>query len=127
MAYTEAIYARTNEDISGNWIPRMPKGNRNVVEGKTFIGRRDSIISDGSLLQTYTPLAYRTFRYVQLRIHTADEPLTIEDIYCTFTGYPFKMNAHIETDEGDIHKMLDIGWRTARLCAVDTYMDCPYY
>lgn len=127
MAYTEALYARTNEDISGNWIPRMPKGNRNIVEGKTFIGRRDSIISDGSQLQAYTPLAYRTFRYIQLRIHTADEPLIIEDLYCTFTGYPFKMNAHIETDNGDIHKMLDIGWRTARLCAVDTYMDCPYY
>ena len=23
--------------------------------------------------------------------------------------------------------MLEIGWRTARLCAVETYMDCPYY
>ena len=23
--------------------------------------------------------------------------------------------------------MLDIGWRTARLCANETYMDCPYY
>ncbi len=23
--------------------------------------------------------------------------------------------------------MLDIGWRTARLCAAETYMDCPYY
>ncbi len=23
--------------------------------------------------------------------------------------------------------MLDIGWRTARLCAFETYMDCPYY
>ena len=23
--------------------------------------------------------------------------------------------------------IFQIGWRTARLCAVDTYMDCPYY
>ena len=23
--------------------------------------------------------------------------------------------------------MLDVGWRTARLCAHETYMDCPYY
>ena len=23
--------------------------------------------------------------------------------------------------------MLEIGWRTARLCANETYMDCPYY
>lgn len=24
-------------------------------------------------------------------------------------------------------QMLEIGWRTARLCAVETYFDCPYY
>ncbi|MBQ1660926.1 MAG: hypothetical protein II054_00355, partial [Treponema sp.] len=27
----------------------------------------------------------------------------------------------------DLQQMLEIGWRTARLCAWETYMDCPYY
>ena len=27
----------------------------------------------------------------------------------------------------DITKILDVGWRTASLCAHETYMDCPYY
>jgi hypothetical protein len=34
----------------------QPKGNRDVVEGKYFVGRRDSIISsgeDGKTLQPY--------------------------------------------------------------------------
>ena len=27
----------------------------------------------------------------------------------------------------ELGRMLEIGWRTARLCANETYMDCPYY
>jgi hypothetical protein len=53
--------------------------------------------------------------------------LIIEDIYGTFTGYPFKKNALVETGDPTHTQMLDIGWRTARLCAFETYMDCPYY
>jgi hypothetical protein len=30
-------------------------------------------------------------------------------------------------DAPDIEAILDVGWRTARLCAHETYMDCPYY
>jgi len=26
-----------------------------------------------------------------------------------------------------MQKMLEIGWRTARMDAIETYMDCPYY
>ena len=103
------------------------KGNRDVIEGKTIMGRRDSIISGGTSGQEFTSLAYRTYRYVQLDIQTKDEPLTINDIYGTFIGYPFQMNAKLETDNKELSKMMDIGWRTARLCAADTYMDCPYY
>jgi len=44
-----------------------------------------------------------------------------------FTGYPFKFNAKLQTDNPEMQKMLDIGWRTARLDAMETYMDCPYY
>jgi len=37
------------------------------------------------------------------------------------------MKARLETDDSRIAKFLEIGWRTARLCAHETYMDCPYY
>jgi alpha-L-rhamnosidase len=37
------------------------------------------------------------------------------------------MNASIESDDEELYTIMDIGWRTSRLCAVDTYMDCPYY
>jgi hypothetical protein len=103
------------------------KGNRNDVDGKVFAGRRDSIISNGASGQSYNTLYWRTYRYIQLHIQTKDAPLTIDDIYGTFTGYPFHFNAKLQTDGPEMQKMLDIGWRTARLDAMETYMDCPYY
>ncbi|GAC1304077.1 MAG: hypothetical protein NVSMB24_11030 [Mucilaginibacter sp.] len=103
------------------------KGNRDDVEGKVFAGRKDSLISDGSAGQVFNTLYWRTFRYIRLRIQTKDEPLVIDDIYGTFTGYPFKFKAKLQTGDPEMQKMLDIGWRTARSCAIETYMDCPYY
>lgn len=103
------------------------KNNRNEIEGKTISGRQDTIISNGTLNQNFTTLSWRTYRYLELKIETKEAPLVIEDIYGTFTGYPFKLNAKLGTDNEEMNKMMEMGWRTARLCAVETYMDCPYY
>jgi alpha-L-rhamnosidase len=103
------------------------KGNRNEINGKVFMGRKDSIISDGSKAQAFTSLYFRTYRYIQLRITTKEEPLVIDDLYGTFTGYPFRYNAKLESEDSELNKIIEIGWRTARLCAVETYTDCPYY
>lgn len=103
------------------------KGNRNETEGKQMIGREDEIIANGQAHQTFTTLSFRTYRYVELTIETADEPLTVHDVYAHSTAYPFLLKAHLDTDNRELHDMLDIGWRTARLCAWETYTDCPYY
>ncbi|MEI8085340.1 MAG: alpha-L-rhamnosidase C-terminal domain-containing protein [Paludibacter sp.] len=103
------------------------KGNRNDIINKVMIGRVDSIISDGSENQSFTTLNWRTFRYIQLNIETKNDPLVLEDIYSTFTGYPFQNQSKLETDNSELNKMFEIGNRTARLCAMETYMDCPYY
>jgi alpha-L-rhamnosidase len=103
------------------------KSNRNDIQGKYFAGRKDSLISDGTDGQTFNSLYWRTYRYVQVRVQTKNDPLTIDDIYGTFTGYPFKYNAVFNTDNEEIKKILEIGWRTCRLDAMETYMDCPYY
>ncbi len=116
ITYSEGLY-----DENG------AKSNRNEIEGKTISGRQDTIISDGSKNQDFTTLSWRTYRYLELKVATEDEPLVIDDFYGTFTGYPFELNAKLVSDIKELDEMMDIGWRTARLCAVDTYMDCPYY
>lgn len=122
LKYAEALYA------SASSAGKMAgKGNRNEVKGKSFLGRKDSLISDGTSQQNFTSLYWRTYRYILLTVETQEDPLIIEDIYGTFTGYPFSLNADFRSEKEDLRKILEIGWRTARLCALETYMDCPYY
>ncbi|HWD89602.1 MAG TPA: alpha-L-rhamnosidase N-terminal domain-containing protein [Mucilaginibacter sp.] len=125
MSYAESLYII--EPGGKDWRAQERKGNRNEVEGKRFVGRKDSIISDGSNKQQFTPFNWRTFRYLQLIVQTKDEPLVIDDLYSMATGYPFQYNAKFESENKQLDTILQIGWRTARLCSWETYMDCPYY
>ena len=123
LSYAEALYIPRNEQLKTGG----GKGNRNEVEGKIFIGKIDSIIADGSDAQEFTALWWRTYRYIQLKVTSKDEPLVIDDLYGTFTGYPFVKKSSFDSGDTTATQMLEIGWRTARLCAFETYMDCPYY
>ncbi len=106
--------------------PDGRKGNRNEIEGKVFSGFQDMFIASGNDGQ-YSPLWYRTFRYLQLSIETGADPLQIDDLYALKEEYPFDFNARFTSKEPFIDSLLEVGWRTAKLCAVETYMDCPYY
>jgi alpha-L-rhamnosidase len=103
------------------------KGNRNDIEGKQFIGARDIFIADGGRARRFEPLWWRTWRYLRLTIETQQQGIAIDDLHGIYTGYPFERKARLDTGSADIQKILDTGWRTARLCAHETYMDCPYY
>ncbi len=125
IGYAESLYIK--EDNGKNWKAQQQKGNRNEVKGKRFVGVKDELIANGRDDETFTPLVWRTYRYVQLEIKTADQPLIIDDFYGIFTGYPFKLKASFVSGNDTQQKIFETGWRTARLDAVETYMDCPYY
>lgn len=104
------------------------KGNRDAVDGYEMIkAPSDYFIADGGKQRLFRPLWFRTWRYIQLEIETGADPLQIEDIYAIYTGYPFHENASFESNDKELEKIWKTGWRTARLCAHETYFDCPYY
>lgn len=125
LGYAEALFIDEGRDK--DWKAQNKKGNRNEVDGKRFVGVKDELIADGGDDQEFTPLAWRTYRYLQMEITTAEEPLTINDLYGIFTGYPFQLKAKFTTGNDTLEKIFETGWRTARLDAMETYMDCPYY
>lgn len=116
LKYAEALYDNNYD-----------KGNRDEIEGKKLHGVTDSLIANGKKQQTFTPLYWKTFRYLQLSVQTGSEPITIEQLYSLATGYPFQRATTFSSDDPQLTQILNIGWRTARMCAMETYMDCPYY
>ena len=110
------------------WLPgARDKGNRNEVEGKQFLGNQDLFIADGGASRLFRPLWWRTWRYLELSVETESAPLAIEDLRGVYTGYPFERRARFQAGSEELDRILEVGWRTARLCAHETYMDCPYY
>jgi alpha-L-rhamnosidase len=105
----------------------LNKGNRNEIEGKQFIGYRDVFVADGGAARLYRPLWWRTWRYLEMTVETEDQPLSIDDLRGVFSGYPFERKARFDGGSPEFDRILDTGWRTARLCAHESYMDCPYY
>lgn len=103
------------------------KGNRNETEGKKILGIEDRFLPDGGTHRLFRPLWWRTFRYLQIDVETRSEPLVLEDLRGQFTAYPFQVRASFESDDPALQRIWEVGWHTARLCAHETYMDCPYY
>ena len=121
LTYTEALRASRADGKKGE------KGNRNEIEGKVIAGLRDRFLPDGGRGRLFRPLWWRTFRYVEVAVETADEPLTIDDIRALFSAYPFEQRGRFESSDPVLCRICDVGWRTARLCAHETYMDTPYW
>lgn len=116
MTYSESLFDRGGK-----------KGNRNETEGKSIVGYSDYFLPDGGDNRLFRPLWFRTWRYLQMEIETKEEPLAVNSFYSVFTAYPLKENAQFESDQPQLKEIWNVGWRTARLCANETYYDCPYY
>lgn len=115
------IYAEALED------PKGQKGNRNDIQGKNIRGIYDIFYPDGGKGRTFSPLWFRTYRYLQLNIRTGNQALVLNDLYGLRTGYPFHQLARFASNDSSLQQLWKVGWRTARNCAAETYFDCPYY
>jgi len=103
------------------------KGNRNETQGRHILGVFDEFIADGGKNRSFIPLIWRTWRYLQIDVTTGDQPLEVEKLRVWFTAYPFRVEARFASSDPELAKIWEIGWRTARLCAHETYMDTPYW
>jgi len=121
LTYAESLF--TPEDGK----PTFHKGNRDVVEGKVIWGNSDSIEVDGGVNRFFEPLWWRCFRYVEVEITTQDEALEIEQLRSEYTAYPLELISDFKCDNPKLSEIFEVAWRTQRLCAGETFFDCPYY
>ncbi len=103
------------------------KGNRNEIEGRTVRGLRDVFLPDGGARRRFTTLYWRSFRYIQMDVTTADAPLRVHDLHGIFTAYPFAERGRFASDLPWLAEMWGMNWNGARIGAFETYMDTPYW
>lgn len=115
MTWTEALV-----DSQGN------KGNRAEVGDRLARGLTDTFIADGTR-HSFAPLWWRTFRFVEIEVSTQDQPLTLRALRLHETGYPFEQVAHFHSSDAELNRIWDIGWRTQRVDAHETFMDSSYW
>ena len=116
LTYAEALVDEKGE-----------KGNRNEISGKHIVGIYDEFLPDGAEGRHFAPFAWRTWRYLQIDVTTANQPVRLNAFHSWFTAYPFEERARFTSDDDSLTPIWEIGWRTARLDAHDTYMDTPYW
>jgi alpha-L-rhamnosidase len=116
FTYAEALYDKDQH-----------KADRDEVANRTALGLVDSFLPDGGAHRSFEPLWWRTWRYLDLDIETAGDPLQLESLTANFTAYPFQERATFKSGDPDLDKIWEVSWRTARLDAHETYMDTPYY
>lgn len=116
LTYAEALYDKAQH-----------KADRDAVDDRAALGLTDSFLPDGGPHRRFEPLWWRTWRYLDLDITTAADPLTLESLTASFTAYPFNERASFRSGDADLDKIWETSWRTARLDAHETYMDTPYY
>jgi alpha-L-rhamnosidase len=116
IGYAEALYDA-----------QLRKGNRSDVGGRQARGQFDKFLPDGGAGRTFTPLWFRTWRYLDLWIQTAGEALHLDSLNADFSGFPFVQRATFASSDTELAKIWDICWRTARLGGHDTYMDTPFW
>ena len=128
-------YAYPQEPVMSTWgvmqEPAPMKGDRTDAENGRLFGHRSWYTVAGygteEKPEDYEPFAFRTFRYIQLKIETADEPLTLLSFRYRATGYPLAVKTSFSSSDPDFPLIWDISVRTLRRCMHETYMDCPFY
>jgi hypothetical protein len=120
-ARIRVTYAEALVDSAGH------KGNRDETANRTAVGLTDTLVCDGGPGRSWSPLYWRAWRYLQVEVATGDEALSLDSLGARFSGYPFSERASISADDPALARIWEVGTRTARMNAHETYMDCPYW
>ncbi|TCJ37067.1 alpha-L-rhamnosidase C-terminal domain-containing protein [Parafrankia sp. BMG5.11] len=115
MTYSEALFNEKGD-----------KGDRNLIGDRKIMGLTDTFTADGSR-RSLGPLWWRVWRFMEIGVQTKGEQLTLEGLRVTETGYPFTQVGSFKSDDPQLEKIFDIGWRTQRIDAHETFMDSSFW
>jgi alpha-L-rhamnosidase len=116
LVYSESLYDKNQK-----------RNQRDAVGDLAALGLTDVVLPDGGSSRIFTPLWWRTWRYLELKIRTASEPLQLDSIHIFFTAYPFIDRGSFKSSDPELASIREICWRTVRIDSHETYMDTAYW
>jgi alpha-L-rhamnosidase len=116
VTYAEALY----DD-------KTLKGDRSDVGNRRAIGITDTFQLDGAADRTFRPLLWRTWRYMDVSVKTSDAAVTLNGVDVKQTGYPFVEKGFFRSNDAQLDSIWEIGWRTLKVDAHETFMDSSYW
>jgi alpha-L-rhamnosidase len=116
VRYTEALFDST----------QLRRNRNQVGDLQVLSPLQEEFLPDGQQ-RSFMPLTWRTWRYLELEITTAQMPLRLGGMRVYFTAYPFVERARFESDDPELAGIWEFCWRGARLGARETYMDTPFW
>jgi len=115
IGYSEALYDAPHK-----------KSDRDLIGDRQLLGIFDLFIADGGR-RVFAPLWWRTWRFAEITVTTGAEPLSLEAFRAYETGYPFKQVARFKSNDDSLNRIWEIGWRTLRIDAHETFMDSAFW
>ncbi len=106
--------------------PQGRKAIRDDAANGIIRGEQDVYIT-GNGAQHYEPFHFRVFRFLRLHIDAKASDVTVSMPDFKLMGYPLEPVGRFKAADPRLEKMWDISLRTLQRCALDTYVDCPYY
>ncbi|RYG66778.1 alpha-L-rhamnosidase, partial [bacterium] len=77
--------------------------------------------------QTYQSYHRRGFQYCHLTIRNQTGPVQLRGVQVLFNTYPQAKRGSFACSDPNLDRIWEVGAHTLRLCAEDTYTDCPTY
>ncbi len=128
LHWAESLYEeKPRPDMGDDHVWQRPKGHRDEIEGKYFVGHGPTWTAPGGRACTFDTLWWQTGRYIEVLIRTGAEALTLEAPILNETRYPLELESHCETDDVRLNAMQSILVRGLQCCAHETYMDGSYW
>jgi hypothetical protein len=101
----------------------QPDGRYNFAEGMNNSFRY--ICRAGQ--QQYQTLTRRGFQYSYMILRNMTGPVQIKGLDVLFNTYPQSRRGSFACADDKLQRIWEVGAHTLRLCAEDTYTDCPTY
>jgi len=70
--------------------------------------------------------AWKSFRYLKLRVRDCFEPVTVHYVRAAMSTYPYEERGRFDSADERLNKVFDICRYTIRLCSHENLMDTPW-